>query len=64
MASTARYMSISLDGFIAGPNGSWDDNLLGDDGGYLHRWFPAGITPADAPSRHPAKDINSQASTS
>jgi hypothetical protein len=57
VASTVRYMSISLDGFIADPNESWDDNPLGDD---LHRSFPAGVTPGDATSRHPAKGINSQ----
>lgn len=31
MASTVLYMSISLDGFIAGPNERWDDNPLGDE---------------------------------
>jgi hypothetical protein len=60
VASTVLYMSVSLDGFIAGPNESWDDNPLGDDGGYLHGWFPAGVTPGDKTSRHPSEDINSQ----
>jgi dihydrofolate reductase len=60
MASTVLYMSVSLDGFIAGPNESWDDNPLGDDGGYLHGWFPAGVTPGDATSRHPSESINRQ----
>ena len=26
MASTVLYMSMSLDGFIAGPNESWENN--------------------------------------
>jgi dihydrofolate reductase len=60
MASTVLYMSISLDGFVAGPNESWDDNPLGDDGGYLHGWFPPGVVPGDANSRRPLEHINSQ----
>ena len=40
MASTVLYMSMSLDGFIAGPNES-TDNGLGDGGHRLHEWvFP------------------------
>ena len=40
MASTVLYMSMSLDGFIAGPNET-DDNGLGDGGDRLHEWvFP------------------------
>jgi dihydrofolate reductase len=60
MASTVLCMSISLDGFIAGPNESWDDNPLGDDGGDLHGWFPAGVTPGDATSRRASEAINRQ----
>jgi dihydrofolate reductase len=61
MASTVLHMSISLDGFVAGPNESWDENPLGDDGGYLHGWFPPGIVPGAATSRQqPAEDINRQ----
>jgi dihydrofolate reductase len=60
MSSTVLYMSISLDGFIAGPNESWEDNPLGDDGGYLHGWFPAGVTPGDAASRQRWDDVNAQ----
>ena len=41
MSSTVLYMSMSLDGFIAGPN-ERRDNPLGDDGHRLHAWFPAG----------------------
>jgi dihydrofolate reductase len=40
MSSTVLYMSMSLDGFIAGPNESMD-NGLGDGGDRLHEWvFP------------------------
>jgi dihydrofolate reductase len=40
MGNTVLYMSMSLDGFIAGPNVA-DDNGLGDGGGILHEWvFP------------------------
>ena len=37
MSSTVLYMSMSLDGFIAGPNES-PDNGLGDGGDALHTW--------------------------
>lgn len=41
MGATVLYMSMSLDGFIAGPNVA-DDNGLGDGGEWLHEWlFPA-----------------------
>jgi dihydrofolate reductase len=61
MASTVLYMSISLDGFVAGPNESWDENPLGDDGGYLHGWFPPGVVPGAATSpQQPSEDINQQ----
>lgn len=40
MSATILYMSMSLDGFIAGPNET-DDNGLGDGGDRLHDWaFP------------------------
>jgi dihydrofolate reductase len=40
MASTILYMSMSLDGFITGPNVR-PDNGLGDGGERLHEWvFP------------------------
>lgn len=41
MAATVLYMSMSLDGFIAGPN-ERPDNGLGDGGGRLHEWIFAG----------------------
>ena len=37
MPATVLYMSMSLDGFIAGPNET-DDNGLGDGGDRLHEW--------------------------
>ena len=41
MSATVLYMSISLDGFIAGPN-EGPDNGLGDGGERLHQWAMAG----------------------
>jgi dihydrofolate reductase len=40
MSATVLYMSMSLDGFIAGPNESLD-NGLGDGGERLHGWAVA-----------------------
>ena len=37
MSATVLYMSMSLDGFIAGPN-EGPDNPLGDGGHRLHQW--------------------------
>lgn len=44
MSSTVLYMSMSLDGFIAGPN-EGPGNGLGDGGHRLHEWV---LTDADA----------------
>jgi dihydrofolate reductase len=41
MSATVLYMSMSLDGFIAGPNESLD-NGLGDGGHRLHEWAMTG----------------------
>ncbi len=41
MSSTVLYMSMSLDGFIAGPN-EGPDNGLGDGGDRLHDWLMMG----------------------
>jgi dihydrofolate reductase len=41
MSAAVLYMSMSLDGFIAGPN-EGPDNPLGDDGHRLHEWFLTG----------------------
>jgi len=46
MSATVLYMSMSVDGFVAGPNESVD-NGLGDDGERLHEWIFAG-----APTEH------------
>jgi dihydrofolate reductase len=43
VSATVLYMSMSLDGFIAGPNES-QDNPLGDGGHRLHEWA---LTDAD-----------------
>ncbi len=37
MSATVLYMSISLDGYVAGPNDS-RENGLGDGGERLHEW--------------------------
>jgi dihydrofolate reductase len=41
MSATVLYMSMSLDGFITGPN-EGPDNGLGDDGHRLHEWMMTG----------------------
>ena len=45
MSATVLYMSMSLDGFIAGPNAG-PGNGLGDGGKRLHEWLFAGA-PSD-----------------
>ena len=49
MSATVLYMSMSLDGFIAGPN-ERPDNGLGDSGHRLHEWVVQG---ADADHKAP-----------
>jgi dihydrofolate reductase len=46
MASTVLYMSMSLDGFITGPNVR-PDNGLGDGGMRLHEWIFPGAEGGD-----------------
>ena len=46
MSSTVLYMSMTLDGFIAGPNVRLD-NGLGDGGERLHEWALSGGTDLD-----------------
>jgi dihydrofolate reductase len=41
MSASVLYMSMSLDGFIAGPN-EGPGNGLGDGGERLHEWFSTG----------------------
>jgi dihydrofolate reductase len=51
VAATVLYMSMSLDGFIAGPN-EGPDNGLGDGGHRLHEWAMAdGAVDLDAMRR-------------
>jgi dihydrofolate reductase len=38
MSNSVLYMSVSLDGFVCGPNET-PDNGLGDNGRRLHWWF-------------------------
>ena len=46
MSSTELYMSMTLDGFIAGPN-ERPDNGLGDGGERLHEWVFPGVEGGD-----------------
>jgi dihydrofolate reductase len=57
MSATVLYMSMSLDGFIAGPN-EGPDNGLGDGGERLHEWFFAGAPTehSGVPGRPPGAD--------
>jgi dihydrofolate reductase len=56
MSATVLYMSISLDGFIAGPN-ERVDNGLGDGGDRLHAWLTgAAADPQEAPGRSRIND--------
>jgi dihydrofolate reductase len=47
VSATVLYMSMSLDGFIAGPN-EGPGNGLGDGGHRLHEWYFDSPTGADA----------------
>jgi dihydrofolate reductase len=56
MSSTVLYMSMSLDGFIAGPNET-PDNGLGDGGDRLHEWvFENAADASGVPIRPPGAD--------
>jgi dihydrofolate reductase len=44
VSATILYMSMSLDGFVAGPN-EGPDNGLGDGGERLHEWAFTGAVP-------------------
>ncbi|BDZ46011.1 dihydrofolate reductase family protein [Naasia aerilata] len=58
MSATVLYMSMSLDGFIAGPNVR-DDNGLGDGGMVLHEWIFGG--PGSDPQHiQPPDGVNGQ----
>ncbi len=59
MGATVLYMSVSVDGFIAGPNARVD-NGLGDGGERLHEWVFEGNA-ADGPSSiEVLGDVNQQ----
>ena len=47
MGATVLYMSVSLDGFIAGPNVG-QGNGLGDGGERLHDWVLTGTDAGDS----------------
>jgi len=57
MSKTVLYMSMSLDGFIAGPNERLD-NGLGDGGERLHQWIFTGERDdsSGVPARPPGVD--------
>jgi dihydrofolate reductase len=59
MSSTVLYMSMSLDGFITGPN-EGPDNGLGDGGEVLHEWIFHGIGDHPAEAVGGLGDVNSQ----
>jgi len=60
MSATVLYMSISLDGFIAGPNES-PDNGLGDGGVRLHEWvLPGGGGVRDVDAVRRSGRVNGQ----
>jgi dihydrofolate reductase len=52
MSASVVYMSMSLDGFIAGPN-ERPDNGLGDGGERLHEWALAGADAVDKGADRP-----------
>jgi dihydrofolate reductase len=56
MSATVLYMSMSLDGFIAGPN-EGPDNGLGDGGERLHDWAMTGDG-ADLEASLPSGGVN------
>ena len=45
MSATVLYMSMSLDGFVTGPNDG-PGNELGDGGGRLFNWLDHRLEPA------------------
>ena len=59
MASTVLYMSMSLDGFVTGPN-ERPDNGLGDGGEVLHEWIFHGIGDHPREAVGGLGDVNSQ----
>ena len=58
MSATVLYMSMSLDGFIAGPN-EGPGNGLGDGGHRLHEWALPGAD-ADHKAMSDLDGVNGQ----
>lgn len=64
MSATVLYMSMSLAGFIAGPN-ERPDNGLGDGGERLHEWVFPDATGVDFEAAVAAlRGVNRQITTS
>ena len=57
MSATVLYMSMSLDGFIAGPN-EGPDNGLGDGGRRLHEWVWTGAESEPSGVPGPPSGVN------
>jgi dihydrofolate reductase len=59
VSATVLYMSMSLDGFIAGPNESME-NGLGDGGHRLHEWGMSGDGDVDLEAVSRSGGVNGQ----
>jgi dihydrofolate reductase len=59
VSATVLYMSMSLDGFIAGPN-EGPDNGLGDGGHRLHEWAMTGSGEVDLGAIRRSAGVNGQ----
>ena len=59
MSSTVLYMSMSLDGFVTGPN-EGPDNGLGDSGEVLHEWIFHGVGDHPKEALGGLGDVNGQ----
>jgi dihydrofolate reductase len=59
VSATVLYMSMSLDGFIAGPNEA-PDNPLGDGGHRLHEWLGGESSSSSGVPDRPSGDVNGQ----
>jgi hypothetical protein len=57
VSATVLYMSMSLDGFIAGPN-EGPDNGLGDGGHRLHEWAMTGDGAVDLEALRRSGGVN------
>jgi dihydrofolate reductase len=57
VSATVLYMSMSLDGFIAGPN-EGPDNGLGDGGHRLHEWAMTGSGDIDLEAIRRSRGVN------